>query len=165
MPEHSTAPILKRHGVHNWEYANTAARTGATGLLPADVGKWAKQLDDGTYWELTDDSPVTWAQRTGPAPANVKTVTTTTYTLLAADNGWVITFNNAAAITVTVPAGLGAGFNCMAIQKGAGQVAFSPSGTTVNNRQSHTKTAGQHALVTLVADVADNFYLGGDTAA
>lgn len=65
MPEHSTAPILKRHGIHNWEYANAAARTGATGLLPADVGKWAKQLDDGSYWELTDDSPVTWAQRTG----------------------------------------------------------------------------------------------------
>lgn len=65
MPEHQTAPLLKRHGIHNWEYTNAAARTGATGFIAADVTKWAKQLDDGSYWELTDDSPVTWAQRTG----------------------------------------------------------------------------------------------------
>lgn len=97
--------------------------------------------------------------------ARINAQTGTAYTLLSTDNGKVITCSNAAAVTVTVPSGLGAGFNCMVIQKGAGQVTFSPSSTTVNNRQSHTKTAGQHACVSLVADVADNFYLGGDTAA
>lgn len=163
MPEHQVAPLAKRHGVVNWEFASAAARTGATGVLPADIGKWAKQTDNNTYWELTDDSPLTWLQVAGSAPANVNPQTGTTYTLLASDSGKVITFDNAAAITVTVPSGLGAGFNCMAIQKGAGQVTFSASGTTVNNRQSHTKTAGQHSVVSLVADVANNFYLGGDT--
>jgi hypothetical protein len=165
MPEHDIAPLGEIHRVANWEYANAAARTAATGFLVADVGKWAKQTDDGSYWELTDESPITWAQRTGPAPAVINPQTGTTYTLLASDLGKVITLSNASAITVTVPSGLGEGFNCMCIQKGAGQVTFSPSGTTVNNRQGHTKTAGQHAVASLVADVANNFYLGGDTAA
>lgn len=67
MPEHQIAPLLKRHGPVNWEYTNAAARTGASGIIPADVGKWAKQLDNNTYWELTDDSPLTWLQITGVA--------------------------------------------------------------------------------------------------
>jgi hypothetical protein len=106
-----------------------------------------------------------WTQYHAPASAAVNAQTGTSYTLQASDNGKVITCNNASAITVTVPSGLGAGFNCAVIQKGAGQVTFSPSGVTVNNRQGHTKTAGQKAVVGLVADVANNFYLGGDTAA
>jgi hypothetical protein len=99
------------------------------------------------------------------ANARVNAQAGTTYALVAADNGKVVTLNNANPITVTVSSGLGAGFNCVLIQKGAGQVTFSAAGgVTLNNRQNHTKTAGQKALVTLVADVADNFYLGGDTA-
>ena len=90
--------------------------------------------------------------------------TGTTYTIQASDNGKVLTFSNASAITVTVPSGLGLGFNCMAIQKGAGQVTFSPSSTTVNNRQSHTKIAGQYGVVSLIAYVADVLVLAGDTA-
>lgn len=66
MPEHVDAPLLERHPIHNWEYADTTARLAATGFIPADVGKWAKQLDSGIYWELTDDSPVTWVRRTRP---------------------------------------------------------------------------------------------------
>ncbi len=97
--------------------------------------------------------------------ASINAQTGTTYTLQASDNGGIVTCSNASAITVTVPSGLGAGFNCLVIQKGAGQITFSPSSTTVNNRQSHTKSAGQHAICTLAADVANNFYLGGDTAA
>ncbi len=95
--------------------------------------------------------------------ASVNAQTGTLYTLVATDTGKVITLNNASAITVTVPTGLGAGFNCTVIQKGAGQITFSASGTTINNRQSHDKTAGQHAVIGLVADVANNFYLTGDT--
>ena len=90
--------------------------------------------------------------------------TVTAYTLVAADKGKVVTCNNGAAITVTVPAGLGAGFTCTVIQKGAGQVTFATSSTTVNNRQSHTKIAGQHGVATLVATAADTFVLAGDTA-
>lgn len=96
--------------------------------------------------------------------ATMNDQTGTTYTLQASDNGKVVTFSNASAITVTVPSGLGAGFNCMVVQKGAGQVTFSPSSSTINNRQSHTKIAGQYGVVSLVAYAADVFALGGDTA-
>lgn len=71
MPEHKTAPLAKRHPLHQWEYADATARLAATGFIPADVTNWAKQLDDGTYWELTDDSPITWVQRTGVADDSV----------------------------------------------------------------------------------------------
>jgi len=88
----------------------------------------------------------------------------TTYTLLAGDNGKVVVLNNGSAITVTVPSGLGAGFNCSFVQKGAGQVTFSASGTTINNRQSHTKINAQYGVASLVPYADNVFVLAGDTA-
>lgn len=97
--------------------------------------------------------------------ALINAQTGTTYTLVAADNGKVVTLSNAAAITVTVPSGLGAGFSCMLVQLGAGQVSLTASGTTINNRQAHLKIAGQYGMATLIAYLADTFVFGGDTAA
>ena len=88
----------------------------------------------------------------------------TAYTLLASDNGKVVVLNDGSAVTVTVPSGLGAGFNCSFVQKGAGQVSFSASSTTINNRQSHTKINAQFGVASLVAYTADVFVLAGDTA-
>ena len=96
--------------------------------------------------------------------ASINDQTGTTYTLVAGDNGKVVVLNNASAVTVTVPSGLGVGFNCSFVQKGAGQVSFSASGTTVNNRQSHTKISGQYGVASVVAYAADTFILAGDTA-
>lgn len=96
--------------------------------------------------------------------ATINDQTGTTYTLLASDNGKVVVLDNGSAVTVTVPSGLGAGFNCSFVQKGAGQVSFSASGTTINNRQSHTKINGQYGVASIVAYVADTFVLAGDTA-
>jgi len=90
------------------------------------------------------------------------TQTGTTYTVLSTDNGKVVTLSNAAAITVTVPT-LSAGFSCTFIQKGAGQVTFSASGTTVSNAHSQTKTFGQYAAVTLYGLSSTAFVLAGDT--
>jgi len=96
--------------------------------------------------------------------ATINDQTGTAYTLLAGDNGKVVVLNNGSAITVTVPSGLGAGFNCSFVQKGAGQVSFSASGTTINNRQSHTKINAQFGVASLVAYADDVFVLAGDTA-
>ena len=73
-------------------------------------------------------------------------------------------FNNSSAITVTVPAGLTLGFACTILQLGTGQITFSASSTTINNRNSHTKTAGQHSRVGLMHYSTDVYNLGGDTA-
>jgi hypothetical protein len=96
--------------------------------------------------------------------ASINDQTGTTYTLLSSDNGKVVVLDNGSAVTVTVPSGLGAGFNCSFIQKGAGQVSFAASSTTINNRQSHTKINGQYGVASIVAYAADTFVLAGDTA-
>jgi hypothetical protein len=52
------------HVLHNFTYANAAARLAAV-LLPTDIGKVALQSDDNTYWILLDDAPLTWHPITG----------------------------------------------------------------------------------------------------
>ena len=96
--------------------------------------------------------------------ATVVDETSTSYTLSASDAGKMIVINNSENATVTVPQGLSAGFNCSFLQKGAGSISFSASGTTINNRQSHTQTAGQYAMATLISYDTDTFILAGDTA-
>lgn len=96
--------------------------------------------------------------------ATLNDQTGTAYTLLASDAGKVVVCNNASAIALTVPSGLGAGFTCSVVQKGAGQITFTASSTTINNRQSHTKMAGQHGVASLISTAADVFVLAGDTA-
>ena len=95
--------------------------------------------------------------------ASLNDQTGTTYTLVSTDNGKVITLNNSNGITLTVPSGLGSGFNCLIIQKGTGQIFISASGTTLINRQGHTKTAGQYAVVSIVNIGNNTIILGGDT--
>jgi hypothetical protein len=90
--------------------------------------------------------------------------TGTTYTLVAGDNGKVVTLSNASAITLTLPSGLPIGFSVALVQLGAGQVTISPSSTTMRHRSSHTKTAGQYAVANLFSHATNDFLLTGDTA-
>lgn len=87
----------------------------------------------------------------------------TSYTLSSSDSAKIVSIDNSSDITVTVPTGLDIGFNCSFLQKGAGSISFSASGTTINNRQSHTQTAGQYAMATLICYDTDTFVLAGDT--
>ena len=93
--------------------------------------------------------------------ANINAQTGTIYTLTIADNGKIVTLNDDSDITLTVPA-LAAGFNCLIIQLGVGQVSLSPSSSFISNRSSFTKTAGQNAIITLVAITDGNFISSGD---
>lgn len=58
---HKNVGIGDNHPTHNWEYANAAARTGATGFVAGDVHKLALQLDDLSLWILVNTTP-TWQQ-------------------------------------------------------------------------------------------------------
>jgi hypothetical protein len=93
--------------------------------------------------------------------ANVNTQTGTTYTLVASDNGKIITLENGSPITLTIPS-LFIGFNCMVVQLGNGQITLTASGSTVSNRSSFTKTAGINAIVTLIQLGASSFISAGD---
>lgn len=103
--------------------------------------------------------------------ANINAQTGTTYTLQASDAGKVVELTNAAAITLTLPNSLPAGFCCSIAQGGAGQVTFSAaSGATLRNRQAHTKLAGQWSMASLVVrgnsgGSAAEYVLAGDTTA
>ena len=89
--------------------------------------------------------------------------TGTTYSLQPSDSGKVLTLNNASAITLTVPAGIPAGFNCTIVQKGVGAVSFvSGTGVTIANRLSRTMTAGQNAVATIVSISSNYFITSGD---
>ena len=77
--------------------------------------------------------------------------TGTTYTFLSSDNGKVVTFNNASAVTVTIPTALPVGFNCTAIQLGAGQVGFTAaSGVTLQSYGNQYRLIGQHASASII---------------
>jgi len=58
--------------------------------------------------------------------------TGTTYTIASTDNGKIITFNNAAAIAVTLPDTLDTNFQCTIIQIGAGVPTVTPATDTIN---------------------------------
>lgn len=89
----------------------------------------------------------------------------TSRTLSNSDNGTILHFTASSAITITVPTALDVGFTVTIIQAGTGQITFSASSTTINNRQGHIKTAGQWAIVSLVQRTTNNFVLAGDTTA
>lgn len=61
MTKHQDASLAFIHIPYNWSYANAAARTGATGFVSGDVGKFARQTDDNSLWMLTAITP-TWVQ-------------------------------------------------------------------------------------------------------
>ena len=147
----SGTPTTKKITVTNLVAASPVQSVaGRTGAVTVDAGDLTDGNFDGTAISGFD--------------ASVNEQTGTTYTLVAADNGKVIKFTNGSAITLTLPSGLGLGFNCTVIQYGAGQITFSASGTTLYNRQSHTKTAGLYAVTGLISCVANVFVLAGDTA-
>ena len=91
--------------------------------------------------------------------------TGTTYTLVAADNGKIVTCNNSSAITVTVPSGLGAGFTCTIIALGTGKVTLSQTsqGTTLNwyGGTGNVTIAGQYGSAALLAYAANTFSVSG----
>jgi hypothetical protein len=92
--------------------------------------------------------------------------TGTTYTFLSSDNGKVVTFNNGSTTTVTIPTGLPVGFNCTAIQLGAGQVGFTAaSGVTMNAYASAYKISGQHGAAALISYTTNIFNLSGTLSA
>ena len=90
---------------------------------------------------------------------------TASYTLVAADNGKIITMNVATANTLTVPASLDVGFNCTIIQLGAGQTTITASGTTLNSYQSYLKISGQHGSASIVGYTSNVYNVAGNLSA
>lgn len=124
---------------------------------------------------LSGGNSFSGAQSFGDSPisrfsAEVVTVISFPYTLQDSDNGKILRFNTGSNSQVNLPNNLPAGFNIAWSQAGSGVITFSPAiGATMNNRQSHTKSAGQHAMGSLVVmtNTGSNamYNLSGDTQA
>lgn len=97
--------------------------------------------------------------------------TGTSYTAVLADDGKLVTLNNAAAITFTVPLnssvafGIGTQINLM--QLGAGQVTITPAtaGVTIRSGGSKLKTKEQYAVATIVKIDTDIWVAVGNLSA
>src|SRR3990172_1169563 len=91
------------HIAHNWEYANAAARTGATGLIADEVYRLALQLDDKSLWLLTATTP-TWSQISPGTGAWLLAKGGTGAALTAVDGGLV--YSGASALAISAVADL-----------------------------------------------------------
>lgn len=117
----------------------------------------------GTSWDNTNQI----LSVTGYALTSDSIVTSsaTALSLASSHNGKVLTLTSTQAVTLTCPTGLGAGFSCVAIQMGAGQVNVAAGGgATLNSFSALTHLAGQYAAGTIIAPTANNFVLTGQTA-
>ena len=96
----------------------------------------------------------------------IQSETGTSYELLDTDLAGNVykEMDNASDITVTVPTGLTGTEPVVFEQAGVGKVIFSPAtGVTINAFNDDDRTAGQHAVVTLIPKGSDVFVLSGNT--
>ncbi|WP_395660828.1 hypothetical protein [Aestuariivirga sp.] len=100
-------------------------------------------------------------------PENAQTGTA--YTLALSDAGKLVSFNNAAAITLTIPTNaivaLPIGTRIDLLQYGAGQVTVGGAGVTIRSFGARLKLAGQYSGATLWKRSADEWVLIGDITA
>ena len=99
-----------------------------------------------------------------PIPINPQTGTT--YTLVLADRGKLITASNASPITLTIPTNTTAAFpigtQIGVIQTGAGQVTFAPaSGVTLASYNSALKIVGNGGLAVCIKTATNTWQLSG----
>lgn len=93
--------------------------------------------------------------------------TGTSYTMVLGDASKLVTLDNAAAITLTVPpnssVAYDVGTTITLLQKGAGQVTVAPGGgVTVSSRGAALKIAGQYGMAVLHKIATDTWILSGD---
>lgn len=96
--------------------------------------------------------------------------TGTTYTTVLADDGKLVSLDNAASITVTIPpsssVNYGIGTQINFLQLGAGQVTIAAgAGVTIRSQGSRLKLAGQYAVATVVKIATDTWAAVGNLSA
>jgi hypothetical protein len=131
---------------------------GATNFARGD-GTWSSTA---TTWTMTTAIADSYQMPSG----GIITDSNTSRTLSGADNGKIIWFTNAAAITVTTASGLGAGFACTMIQGGTGQITVAQgSSTTRVGYSNQYKSSGQYGVIAVLCPVADTFVVAGNVTA
>jgi len=98
--------------------------------------------------------------------ASISTTISGNRPLATTDNGKILVCD--AEITLTVPTGLPIGFNCLIVQYSSTDSHYvtitAASGVTVGNNNSHTKTSGRYAIMSLLSVAANIYISSGDGA-
>lgn len=145
--------------VYNTATAGTAPNTVTPGYYYWNGSAWVAIIGAVTSSSIAGNGTTSTLTNFG---AEVNPQSGTSYTLAASDNGKIISCTSNSAVGITVPA-LTTGFNCLIVQRGTGQVTLvNGSGGTVNNRYNFNKTAGQHAIMSLVSVAVGQFISSGD---
>ncbi len=158
--------VLTTNGTNTatWAAPSGAVSGGTTNAIP----KYTSATALGASSITDDGTNISFSNKTvagGSAAVNSASIVaaTTAYTLTQSDNGKVINCANTGALTITIPSGLTAGFNCMIVQMAAGSVTISAgSSVTIYNRSNYSKTGGQYAIATIVSPSTNVFITGGD---
>ena len=132
--------------------------------IQGDVGPAGPQGEIGPAGPQGEIGPAGPIGPVGPEPSlNVTDNAGTSITLADTDNNKIVRCTSATAVTITVPSTLAAGFSCMVIQAGTGQVTFAAgSGATLNSFGNLLKTAGQHAPASIIRVGAGIYNLSGN---
>lgn len=89
MPLHSTLGLEFAHVPYAFEYADSSSRTSAVGLVTADVGKFARQLDDNSIWMLVATTPL-WVSVSSAGGSSTVVNKLTTNTSVPVDTSYVV---------------------------------------------------------------------------
>lgn len=86
-------------------------------------------------------------------------------TLAAADLGKQLYCTNSTAITITIPSGLGEGYNVTVVRWGAGTVTITPSSVTINGASSSVVLGDRYkGIASVIANAANVFGVHGALA-
>lgn len=156
--------------------ASAAPTTGSDSDAGYAVGsRWIDTTNDRAYVCLDASvGAAVWTETTAAGGGSSGTVdinaqTGTTYTLVLADAGKLVTLTNAGAITLTVPPNASVAFSTgttiAVTQLGAGTVTVSPgAGVTLNSLSGATDVSGQYATASLTKTGTDTWLLAGGLA-
>jgi len=156
-----SAILVQNESTSTWTNVLEIQTTGGTNLIS----------QDSSTADLIVKNEQTGLQLLRLQRSLLKVVSTTTYSIdPLTDLQNQITFTNASAVTVTLPATAQNGFTVKCFQSGAGQVTFAAgAGATVVNVNSQYKTKGASAMVELTVvgsgGTAAVWYLNGETGA